>query len=653
MTAHQVSDDPPVTRAGAAARFPAPRARRAGFVLATGLLTATGTWLMLEVLRTNGLQPLELAVLTLFTLTFGWVAAAFCSAMIGGVLHALRVDPLSLRRTSPVDDRLPLWLRTAVVMPVYNEDVGRAVAGLEATYRDLEGTGWGRAFDFYLLSDSSDDAIAGGEREAVSRLAGRLATGAAGLFYRRRPENAGRKAGNIADFCRRWGTYDCLVVLDADSVMSGRTLCALVRAMQTNPRAGIIQTVPVPVRQRTLFGRGLQFAATLYSPMLAAGLAFWQLDSANYWGHNAIIRLAPFRMHCGLPKLPGQPPLGGEILSHDFVEAALMRRGGWEVLLLPRLGGSYEEVPGNILDYLKRDRRWSEGNLQHLRLLNARGLHPLGRLHFLLGAFAYGCSFLWLAMLLVGSVDAMSRALRVQQYFGSGPALFPQWPLVRVSEMWWLLGMVVVMLLLPKLFGTLACTLDAERRRAFGGAIPLLISAAAEMVLAVVIAPILMCFHAYFVTMILLGERVRWEPQSRDGRALSWRTSLKSSAVICAGGLLWGVLTHLVTPLFFWALSPVLLGLVLAGPILALTSRTGVGDAVSRLGLFRTPACTRPERVLRILEDALARAREPGAAAAPAAPVDPPPEVALDMPAQVLWTDERGPAASRLFRRPV
>src|SRR5690606_1977055 len=136
--------------------------------------------------------------------------------------------------------------------------------------------------------------------------------------------------------------------LDADSIMSGETLLTLVRTMQATPRAGIIQTVPMPVGQQTMFGRFVQFAARLYSPMLATGLSFWQVGEANYWGHNAIIRIAPFMKHCGLPVLTGEPPLGGEILSHDFVEAAFMRRGNWHVYLLPDLEGSYEGLPANI-----------------------------------------------------------------------------------------------------------------------------------------------------------------------------------------------------------------------------------------------------------------------------------------------------------------
>jgi membrane glycosyltransferase len=584
-------------------RYPMPRTRRLLFAALVTGVTAVGVSLMVRVLSGNGLQMLELVVLALFAITFLWIAQAFCSALIGATLYALRLDPLTLRPYQRVEPGLPvLRSRTAVVMPVHNEDVDRVVAGLEATCLDVQEAGLGASFDFFLLSDSTDDTIAARERRAMSRLRERLDGCLSQLFYRRRHDNQGRKAGNIAEFCERWGEYDHFVILDADSVMSARSLARLAAAMERNPRAGIIQTVPVPVRQRSVFGRGVQFAASLYSPLLATGQSFWQMDASNYWGHNAIIRLAPFREHCQLPVLPGAPPLGGEILSHDFVEAALMRRAGWHVLLMPDLGGSFEEVPGNILDFAKRDRRWSEGNLQHVRLLPMRGLHPISRLHFLLGAFAYGCSFLWLLMLLTSSADAIHRALGQPQYFSAGPALFPDWPISRAADMWSLLGIVVAMLFLPKVLGVILCLADPARRRAFGGGVRVVVSALLEMVLSVLIAPVLMCFHARFVAVILLGRRARWDAQDRDGRQLRWSEAWRSTALLSLAGVLWGLLVYFTTPIFFWALLPVLVGLVLSCALVAGTSHLGLGDALARWGIFRTPAESRPDRVLQQLE---------------------------------------------------
>ncbi|PWG61230.1 glucans biosynthesis glucosyltransferase MdoH [Sediminicurvatus halobius] len=586
---------------------PLPRLRRLAFFSACLGLTAYLVALMFGVLAANGLSPLEGVILALFTVTSGWIAVAFCTAATGAALLALGRDPLSLRPAparAPAD--LPITTRTAIVMPVHNEDVTRVIAGFEAVYRDLQRTGEGSAFDFYLLSDSTDEAIATEEAQAWAALCRRL-QGCSGQYYRRRTRNEGRKAGNIAEFCRRWGErYEYLVVLDADSLMSGRTLTTLVRTMQVNPTAGILQTVPQPVGQRTPFARMQQFAAALYAPMLATGMSFWQTDTANYWGHNAILRTRPFMDHCGLPVLSGRPPLGGEILSHDFVEAALMRRGGWYVYLLPEIGGSYEELPGNVLDHAKRDRRWAEGNLQHLRLLAAYGLHTLNRLYFLMGALAYGCSFLWLALLLTSTADALQRALRTEHYFVDGYQLFPRWPVTRGDEILWLLGIVVAMLVLPKVLGV-ALTLGRRASRlAFGGAPPLLAGAVLELVFSVVLAPVMMTFHAWFVACVLCGRRVSWNPQNRCGRTVPWSEALRHTVLATAAGVFWGGFTLALATRFFWALTPVLVGLVLAAPLVVLTSQPRLGERLLRLGLFVIPAERQPPAVLADLEQGLA-----------------------------------------------
>ncbi|MGH7005945.1 MAG: glucans biosynthesis glucosyltransferase MdoH, partial [Alphaproteobacteria bacterium] len=207
----------------------------------------------------------------------------------------------------------------------------------------------------------------------------------------------------MADFLKRWGRhYDYMIVLDADSLMEGRTLVAMARHMDANPGAGLVQAPPVCINRNTLFARMLQFAGRIYGPVFAAGQAFWQMGEGNYWGHNAIIRVRPFTEHCGLPELPGRPPFGGHILSHDFVEAALLVRAGWSVWLAPDLGGSYEEVPPTLLDYAKRDHRWCQGNLQHSRIVGARNLNGVSRFHFIGGIMSYVASPLWLAFLGLG-----------------------------------------------------------------------------------------------------------------------------------------------------------------------------------------------------------------------------------------------------------
>ena len=349
--------------------------RRGLYFALVVLSTLAGSYLMADVLRANGFTAIEMAIQVLFTISFAWICTSFWTATIGFLVRLAGRDPAGLDPNKPV----VLNTRTAIIMPVYNEDPTRVFAGLEATWRSLQRTGEEneRHFDLFILSDTRKPEIAEAEEAAWAALCHRLNAGGR-IFYRRRENNIGRKAGNIADFLRQWGlAYDHMLVLDADSIMSGDTMVALAKLMQDNPGTGIIQTLPAPVNQETLFGRILQFGSRVYGPALVSGLSWWQLGEGNYWGHNAIIRTSAFIEHCGLPTLSGQAPLGGEILSHDFVEAALMRRAGWQVWIVPELEGSYEELPPNVIDYAVRDRRWCQGNLQHLRLLPAKGLHPL------------------------------------------------------------------------------------------------------------------------------------------------------------------------------------------------------------------------------------------------------------------------------------
>ncbi|SVB05256.1 uncharacterized protein METZ01_LOCUS158110, partial [marine metagenome] len=325
-------------------------------------MTLLGSLMMFDIVRAGGVTSLEIGIIGLFVPTFGWISLTLWNAVAGFTLQIAHLDPVSLQRSGmrALSDA-PISSSTALVMPAHNEDPVRLMDGLAAVIHSLEDTGHTEHFDVHLLSDTTDTELALIEEGAFKDLRERVPRPGR-LHYRRRTCNTERKAGNIADFCDKSGSgYDFMVVLDADSVMSGPTLVTLVREMEANPRAGLIQTVPIPSGQNTFFGRIIQFAGALYGPMFATGQAFWMADTANYWGHNAILRVQPFVDHARLPTLPGKPPLGGRILSHDFVEAALLRRAGWLTYLLPDLGGSYEEVPTNVLDYAKRDRRWAQG----------------------------------------------------------------------------------------------------------------------------------------------------------------------------------------------------------------------------------------------------------------------------------------------------
>jgi membrane glycosyltransferase len=566
-----------------------------GLVIAT---TATGVAIMFDILAANNLMPLEAVLLFLFSITFGWITISFWSAVCGFVLQMFRLDPLSLK---PMDNnryrRQPITTRTAIVMPVYNEDTHRVVAGFEATFRSLEATGQLAHFDFYLLSDTTDLTVAQAELDAWQQLRERLGDASQQIFYRRREKNTARKVGNLADFCQRWGSdYEHMIVLDADSVMSGDCLLQMVRAMQANPRAGLIQTVPIPVRQKTFFGRFVQFAAVLYSPMLATGLAFWQTTAANYWGHNAIIRVRPFIDYCGLPSLPGKAPFGGDILSHDFVEAAMLRRAGWDVFLLADLEGSYEEVPCNIIDYAKRDRRWVQGNIQHLGLLDIAGLNPISRLHFILGAVAYISSLIWLAMLALSTADAVIRAINSNVYFTEAYQLFPNWPIAKTGLIISLISLTTALLLLPKVMGVMVAI--THRNKEFGGTWAILKGSLIETLFAILIAPIMMAFHAYFVISVFMGFKVNWDAQEREGRLLPWGEAIARTSRTTILALIWGAVTFYYAPIFFWWLMPILTGLVLSAPIVRYSSSLYFGEVMRRRKIFICPSETREDPVL-------------------------------------------------------
>ncbi|MEG3765530.1 glucans biosynthesis glucosyltransferase MdoH [Alteromonas sp. 14N.309.X.WAT.G.H12] len=548
--------------------------------------TALAGYSMFEIFRPNRFTELEMIQLGLAMVLFVWLTMSFWTAVIGFLLKLFHIDPLSLRREiAKSDTSLPIFRRHAIVMPVYNEDTQRIMVGFEACVREIMASDYADKYDFYMLSDTQNDELAVAELKAWQRLQLRLGKKAPNTYYRRREDNWGRKVGNITDFCERWGgQYESMLVLDADSVMSKARILDMTRRIETNPEAAMIQTIPMPVRQDTFFGRFVQFAAHLYSPMLATGLSFWQTDSANYWGHNAIIRVEPFMQHCGLPTLKGRAPFGGDILSHDFVEAALLRRAGWECYLITDTDGSYEEVPGNMVDYAIRDRRWVQGNIQHLGLLRTKGLKLTNRLHFSFGAFAYMSSLLLFLMLMAGTADALVKALVDPVYFTSAHQLFPDWQIAREGLMILTLWGTIALLFMPKMLGLLLTII--QRRKDFGGVFRLLFGSVVELFMAVLIAPMMMFYHSYFVISVFIGHQVKWEAQAREGRMVPWKVAISKAAVMTVLAAAWGGATFYYTPSLFLWLLPVLTGMVFAAPIIRLTSSATLGRVCRKLGIF-------------------------------------------------------------------
>jgi membrane glycosyltransferase len=554
------------------------------------LTTAVGLVLMWRIVAARGPEILKPIFLPCFALLFAWIALSFWSGVFGFVLGVLRRHPVTLARHPPAAGPIPpLGQCTAILIPVYNEDPGEVSGRVAAMYRSLLETGYLESFDFFVLSDTTNAEVAREEERAYADLRDRLGAGAR-LSYRRRATNTGKKAGNIAEWVATRGPgYAHMIVLDADSLMQGDTMVRLAALMEANPRTGLIQTHIVPAGRETLFARMLQFSARVTGVVLAMGNSFWQTSEANYFGHNAILRVAAFAECCRLPVLSGRPPLGGEILSHDFVEAAFLRRGGWYCWQLPELRGSYEELPTNLLDYAVRDRRWMQGNLQHARLIAQPGLHRMSRLHLGMGIFAYLASPLWLAMLMLSSAMVVDHQLTGDIYFGPTRTLFPLWPQYHWPEIHVLLGMTLVLLLGPKLLALSLRLWSTRGARRFGGRAALVLSFLFETAFSTLLAPVMMLFHTTFLIQILAGSAVGWPPQARGDRGMEWRQALQRHIGHALFGLAaLGALGALVPDYVPWIL-PVVTGLLLSVPLAVLSSRRAMGLAARRLRLFVTP----------------------------------------------------------------
>ncbi|WP_376987353.1 glucans biosynthesis glucosyltransferase MdoH [Bosea sp. R86505] len=560
------------------------------FVFGGGLaLTGYGAWEMYNVVSVSRTTSLQYVLLVLFTINFSWISLAFTSAVLGflGLIFARS-------RTARVET---LQHRTVVVMPIYNESTARTFAALAAIRESVEATGLGNHFDYFIVSDTTNPDVWIAEERAFLALRQRLGPGAR-VYYRHRPKNHHRKAGNIADFVTRWGGhYEHMVVLDADSLMTGTCIVRLAAAMEADPDAGIIQSLPLIINRNTFFARLQQFAARVYGPVIATGLAMWSGRDGNYWGHNAIIRTRAFADHCGLPDLKGKPPFGGHVLSHDFVEAALIRRAGWSVYMLPDLTGSYEESPPSLIDVSVRDRRWCQGNLQHSRIIGAKGFVAPTRQHFATGIMGYLASPLWLMQLVVGILIVLQVSYARPEYFTSEFTLFPVWPRFDPERALNLFALTMAILLAPKLFGLLLSLFDSKLRRAGGGAIRLVISAVIEVLFSAFFAPIMMLIQSGSVFQILLGRDTGWNPQRRDDGSIPLRDIVRRHRMHTLLGLVTGISAFLIaTSLFAW-MSPTIVGLVLAIPLSWASGQLAIGLWLKRRKLLFTPEESEPPAV--------------------------------------------------------
>ena len=523
----------------------------------------------------KGFDPLEMLAFGLFMVLITAIACWFCNAIAGLVVMLTNREQADLQfaphPSAPTT-------RTALLMPLYNEDPHSTLARLAAIDQSLARLGVSDAFDLFVLSDSNKIDCIRLEQSAFSSFKLRAHSEA---YYRRREKNDEQKSGNLAEWTRRFGgAYDFMIVLDADSTMAGETVLRLVDAMERNPGVGLIQTAPTIIKSQTLFARVSQFSVALYGRVAAAGLAWWTGSEGSYWGHNAIVRVKAFADCAGLPILPGKKPFGGHVMSHDVIEAALLRRAGWAVHVTAALDGSCEETPPTLTDFIRREHRWCQGNLQHIGLLRAKGLSSMSRLQLLMGCMAYLASPLWFASLAVGMVIQLRYPVDWGSFFYF---LHPQLSAFVLASL--LSG---VLLIGPKILGAVLVLSRPRERRAFGGTAGVLRGMAAEIGLSAILAPVLMVANTRAVIQILMGRDAGWHAQQRDTDGLAWSDAFRAMKWQMATGVAFAIALAFRPDLISYFV-PIVGPLLLAAPLAVWTSRRRSGEAFARRGFLVTP----------------------------------------------------------------
>ncbi len=578
------------------------RLARAGLFITSLLLTAVLVHQMWLVLSVGELTGVERVMLGLFVINIAWVSFGALSPLIGFFLGA---------DSHPHGEGVPSQ-RTALLMPTYNEEPSRIFGAAVAMMRAIDDEGAGEAFDLFLLSDTTQADVWLAEQAMVAAARADPVIGHR-IFYRHRSRNLKRKAGNIHDWVERWGgAYPFMLVLDADSLMEASCIIELARRMEADDTLGILQTAPQLIGGETPLGRVQQFASRIYGPVLTRGLRAWFGNAGNYWGHNAMMRTAAFAGCAGLPELPGKPPFGGLILSHDFVEAALVRRGGYAVRMADDLPGSFEHAPPNLLELASRDRRWCQGNLQHTRLLTTSKLHPLSRIHLFNGVMSYLASPLWLLFLLSGMALALHAYLVPPDYFLDRWSLFPDWPRIDPERAMALFGICMLVLFAPKILGTAAFLRSRDSR---GLRIQTVFGLFTELILSALVAPIMMFVQTSSVVQIVTGRDSGWSAQARDSDRVAWPLLWRFHRRHIIAGVLLAVAAGAISWRLLAWMSPAIVGLVLAVPVSAFMGNAAAGRWLGRMGLLTTPEEHRPpplaDAAEREAEDLRARGRVP------------------------------------------
>ena len=545
-------------------------------------------------------------IIALFAILFLWISIGFWTSIMGLILAIIGKDRYTIPIPSDPASHIDNTHRTALVMPICNEDVARVFAGLEATYQSLVETGHAKHCDFYILSDTNDPDLYINELKAWTDFNAQKEDNGCNIFYRHRKRRVKRKSGNIDDFCRRWGhLYEYMMILDADSIMTGDCILKMIAMMEMTPNAGILQSPPKSVRMKTLYGRIQQFANQIYSDIFCSGTHFWQLNEAQYWGHNAMIRLKPFIEHCILSPLQKRKgPL--HILSHDLVEASLMRRAGYGVWIAYNLHGSFEELPGNMIEDLKRDNRWCMGNLINLRLIFKSGITLTHRVMFATSGMAYISSLLWLVFLIFSTLLLLVFNFSEPQYFYQSNQFYPTWPKWDEQLAIRLLSTTLILLFAPKFF-SYGIILVRTRAKDVGGIFKLTLSIIIEMIWSMILAPIRMIFHSKFVVKAWLGSKIQWKSPSRNDDSLTWGESFYFCWTLSLLGIVWlGVIIWLNPQFTYWYIA-ILIPLTISPLVIRISGLSSIGMKAKKAGLFLTPEETHPARVVELTGEYLVK----------------------------------------------
>jgi membrane glycosyltransferase len=553
--------------------------RRALFaVLIAGTMAAV-LWLATEAVPPYSVGAISFLVL--FTVTLPWSVVGFWNAVIGFLIMRFCRDPAAAVNPLAASIRgdEPVTASTAILMCIRNESPEQVTRNLQPLLDGLLQARVAHLFHVYLLSDSSDPAIIAAETSCFDAFIAKWQR-TIPVTYRRRAVNTAFKSGNIRDFCDRWGSnHDFAITLDADSFMPTHAVLRLIRIAQANPTLGILQTLIIGLPSVSVFARVFQFGMRLGMRSYTLGATWWQGDCGPYWGHNAVIRLAPFIAHCRMPVLPGSGPLSGHILSHDQVEAVLMRRAGYEVRVLPIEQLSWEENPPTLMEFSRRDLRWCQGNMQYWRLLSMPGLKPVSRFQLLFAIQMYLGSPAWMAMTAIGIVVLALSEAQGAQYVpvkaGTGTLLF---------------AIMMLMTFAPKIATIIDVLRTRSARQSYSGTLAFAFNIVIETLFMILLTPVIALTHTIFLTRLFVFRRGgAWNSQMRQSHAVPWRLALKRLwPQTVAGCTVLGVVALKAPNDIGFALLGTT-GLILAIPFAVATASPLIGDLFARIGICRIP----------------------------------------------------------------